>query len=582
MDFSMQLDTLWVLVGAALIFFMQAGFAMVEAGFTRAKNAGNIVMKNLMDFACGSLVFLMLGYGLMYGIREGGVFGRVDLFALGDYDTGSIPKWAHLIFNTMFCATSATIVSGAMAERTRFKAYLIYSVVISGLVYPVSASWVWGGGWLSTITIGKASGFIDYAGSALVHMVGGIAALIGAAFLGPRVGKYGRDGKPRGIPGHNITLGALGVFILWFGWFGFNPASSYGLSTTEQAQEVASVFLTTNTSAAAAAVSAMFFTWVRYGKPDVSMTLNGALAGLVAITAGCAVMDPWAALLTGLIAGILVVFGIEFVEKVLKVDDPVGAIGVHGISGLFGAIACGLFSRDTGLFTTGDWGQLGIQCIGVLAIGVWTAVTMTILFFVLKQTIGLRVPTEEELSGLDASEHGLQSAYADFLTSGSLPLLGKQEPVTDALRNLSSGTAVPPDMAIPVQIDSQKREHMDKAELTKIVILTRQSKFEALKEAMNEIGVTGMTVTQVLGCGMQKGRMEYYRGAPVETMQLLPKIQVDIVVAKVPARKVISAVKKVLYTGHIGDGKIFVYRVENAVKVRTGEEGYYAMQGVDE
>lgn len=566
MDFSVQLDTLWVLVGAALVFFMQAGFAMLEAGFTRAKNAGNIVMKNIMDFACGSLVFLLVGYGVLYG---------------GSYDTGNIPKWAHLIFNTMFCGTSATIVSGAMAERTKFKAYLIYSVVISAFVYPVSASWVWGGGWLSTLHIGNAIGFVDFSGSALVHMVGGISALIGAAFLGPRIGKYGKDGKPRGIPGHNITLGALGIFILWFGWFGFNAASSYGISTAEQAKQVAGIFLATNTSAAAAAVSAMLFTWIRYGKPDVSMTLNGALSGLVAITAGCAVMDPWAACITGILAGVFAVLGIEFVEKVLRVDDPVGAVGVHGGCGLFGALACGLFSRENGLFVTGNWSQLAIQCVGVLAIGLWTAVMMSLLFFILKKTVGLRVPEMEELSGLDATEHGLQSAYADFLTSGSFPFLGKQEPVSEEKKKLQE-EMVPPEMAIPVQIDSAKRKMMDQAELSKIVILTRQSKFEALKEALNEIGVTGMTVTQVLGCGMQKGQMEYYRGTPIETMQLLPKIQVDIVVAKIPPRKVINTIKKVLYTGHIGDGKIFVYHVENAIKVRTGEEGYYAMQGVDE
>ena len=566
MDFSVQLDTLWVLVGAALVFFMQAGFAMLEAGFTRAKNAGNIVMKNIMDFACGSLIFLLIGYGVLYG---------------RNYDTGNIPKWAHLIFNTMFCGTSATIVSGAMAERTKFKAYLIYSVVISALIYPVSASWVWGRGWLSTLHIGSAVGFVDFSGSALVHMVGGISALLGAAFLGPRIGKYGKDGKPRGIPGHNITLGALGIFILWFGWFGFNAASSYGLSPAEQAEQVAGIFLATNTSAAAAAVSAMLFTWIRYGKPDVSMTLNGALAGLVAITAGCAVMDPWAACITGVLAGIFAVLGIEFVEKVLKVDDPVGAVGVHGGCGLFGALAVGLFSRENGLFVSGNGSQLAIQCVGVIAIGLWTAGMMSLLFFILKKTVGLRVSEMEELAGLDATEHGLQSSYADFLTSGSFPFLGKQEPVSDEKKKIQEST-VPPEMAIPVQIDSAKREMMDQAELSKIVILTRQSKFEALKEALNEIGITGMTVTQVLGCGMQKGQMEYYRGTPVETMQLLPKIQVDIVVAKIPPRKVINTIKKVLYTGHIGDGKIFVYHVENAVKVRTGEEGYYAMQGVDE
>lgn len=569
MDFAIQLNTLWVLVGAALIFFMQAGFAMVETGFTRAKNAGNIVMKNLMDFACAALIFPAIGYGFMYGVSKGEF--------PGSYDIKDLPEAAHIIFNTMLCATAVTIVSGAMAERTKYKVNLIYSLIISAFVYPVAASWGWGGGWLSSLTIGGATGFIDNAGSAFVHMVGGIAALTGAKFLGARSGKYRKDGRPRGIPGHSITLGALGVFILWFGWFGFNTVSSYGLSGAEQASRVSHIFLATNTSAAAAAAAAMIFTWVRYGKPDVSMTLNGALAGLVAITAGCSVMDTWSAFLTGGIAGIIVVLSVEFVEKVLKIDDPVGAFSVHGVNGLFGALACGLFSRDTGALTTGDWGQFFIQCIGVSAIGIWTGMTMFILFAVLKKTMGLRVAMSEEIAGLDISEHGLQNAYADFLTSGSLSsYLGQQEV------NMEEEEKFPPEMAIPVQIDPGIREKMDHAKLTKIVILTKQSKFEELKEAMNGIGVTGMTVTQVLGCGMQKGQMEYYRGAPVETMQLLPKIQIDIVVAKVSPRKVINAAKKVLYTGHIGDGKIFIYAVENAIKVRTGEEGYYAMQGVDE
>ncbi len=578
MDFSIELDTMWVLLGAASIFFMQAGFAMLEAGFTRAKNAGNIIMKNLMDFACGSLVFLVIGYGLLYGIDQGGVIGKIDFFIHGSYDTGNLPLWAHVIFNTMFCGTAATIVSGAMAERTQFKSYLVYSIVISAIVYPISASWVWGGGWLSTLSIGGATGFIDYSGSALVHMVGGIAALIGAKMLGPRIGKYGKDGKPRGIPGQNITLGALGIFILWFAWFGFNPSSSYGLSTVAQARDVSNVFLTTNTSAAAAATVSMIFTWIRYGKPDVSMTLNGALAGLVAITAGCSAMDPWAAAITGSIAGILVVISIEWIEKKFKIDDPVGAIGVHGVCGMFGSIACGLFARDGGLFTTGETGQLAIQCIGVLAVGMWVGVTMTILFWLLKKTIGLRVPIEEEIAGLDSAEHGLQTAYADFFPAASFSSYLEQQEITTS----SNTEIIPPEHAVPVMIDEQRRQEMDRAKLTKIVILTKQSKFEALKEALNQIGITGMTVTQVLGCGMQKGRMEYYRGVPIDTMQLLPKIQIDIVVAKIPPRKVIDTVKKVLYTGHIGDGKIFVYHVENAVKVRTGEEGYYAMQGVDE
>lgn len=570
MTLEVSIDTLWILFGTVLIFIMQAGFAMVEAGFTRAKNTGNIVMKNLMDFALGSLMFFLIGYRIMFGSRA--------VFPSGFSETGTIPWKAHLIFNTMFCATAATIVSGAMAERTKFKAYLIYSVVISAFVYPVSASWVWGGGWLSKLTIGNAAGFIDFAGSSLVHMVGGTAAFIGAAFVGPRIGKYNKEGKPRGIPGHNIAISALGVFLLWFGWFGFNGASVYGLSTERQLADASAVFLNTNISAAASAVTAMFFTWFRYGKPDISMTFNGALAGLVAITSGCGVMDAPAALITGGAAGILVVLGIEFVEKVTKVDDPVGAVGVHGICGLFGTLATGLFAKDTGWITTGNCGQFLVQLIGAAAILGWAGITMTALFFLMKKTIGIRVGGKEELAGLDISEHGLQTAYADFSPmSMSAGFYGIQEekPTVDI-------NSIQPDMAIPVQIDPAVKEKMNKTSLTKIVILTRQSKFEALKEAMNEIGVTGMTVTQVLGCGMQKGNMEYYRGSLIDTMQMLPKIQVDIVVAKVPAEKVVAAAKKVLYTGHIGDGKIFIYDVKNAIKVRTGEEGYYAMQGVDE
>lgn len=579
MSYTISSDTMWVLFGTVLIFFMQAGFAMLEAGFTRAKNAGNIVMKNLMDFALGSLAFLIIGYGLVYGGKSGGIIGGIDFFSTKSYVTGNISGWAHLIFNTMFCATAATIVSGAMAERTKFKTYLIYTVVISAFVYPVSASWVWGGGWLSKLSIGSATGYIDLAGSSLVHMVGGTAALIGAKFLGPRIGKYSKDGKPRGIQGHNITIGALGIFILWFGWFGFNGASSYGLSTAEQVTSVSKVFLNTNTSAAAAAVVAMIFTWFRYGKPDVSMTLNGALAGLVAVTSGCAVMEPWAAFVTGAITGILVVVAIEFIEKIVKIDDPVGAIGVHGICGMFGTIATGLFAEKTGFITTGNINQLLIQLVGIIAIIVWVAVTMTLLFFILKKTVGIRVLEQAEILGLDISEHGLQSAYADFISMGA----------TSEYYGVNSGcetdidiTKVTPDMAIPVHIDSEVKEQMSKAKLTKIVILTRQSKFEALKDAMNDIGVTGMTVTQVLGCGMQKGNREYYRGSIVDTMHILPKIQVDIIVSKVPVEKVVLAAKKVLYTGHIGDGKIFIYDVKNAIKVRTGEEGYFAMQGVDE
>ncbi len=573
MDYSVAINTLWVLLGAALMFFMQAGFAMLEAGFTRSKNTGNIVMKNLIDFAVGSICFLFVGYGLMYGVNEGGWFGRFHWFSDVEAAGCTIPKYAHVIYNTMFCATSATIVSGALAERTKFKAYFIYSIVISAVVFPISASWVWGGGWLSAFSIGGTTGFHDYAGSALVHMVGGISALIGAKAVGPRNGKYGKDGNVRAIPGHNIALGALGVFILWFGWFGFNGASGYGIASAEQTEAVAAIFLNTNISAASSVVAAVLFTWLRYGKPDVSMSLNAAVAGLVAITAGCDCLDPWAACIVGVLAGILMVIGIEWVERCLKIDDPVGAICVHGLSGIIGTLAVGIFSRENGLLTTGGWQQLAIQAVGILAIGVWTAGIMSLLFFLLKKTVGIRVSTADEVAGLDISEHGMRASYSDFFQAISY---------TDTIESGEKTEKVLPEMAIPVTINSSDRKVMDQARLTKVVILARQSKFEELKDAMNEIGVTGMTVTQVLGCGMQRGHQEYYRGAEIDSMQLLPKIQVDIIVSKVPVRKVVDAAKKVLYTGHIGDGKIFVYDVQNAIKIRTGEEGYYAMQGVDE
>lgn len=572
MDITTQLDTLWVLLGAALIFFMQAGFAMVETGFTRAKNAGNIIMKNLMDFACGSVVFWFIGYGLMMN-QDGGVIGGLQIFGnLSGAMEGTIPAWAHLAFNTMFCATAATIVSGAMAERTQFKSYLVYSVFISALVYPVEAGWVWGGGWLSELSIGAASGFNDYAGSAVVHMVGGIAALIGAKILGPRIGKYDENGKPKAIPGHSLTLGALGVFILWFGWFGFNPASSYGLSTVEQAMDVSNVFMTTNIAAAVATVTTMIFTWIKYKKPDVSMTLNGSLAGLVAITAGCSVLDPWAAAVVGIIAGILVVVGIEFVDKVLHIDDPVGAIGVHCVNGMFGALACGLFNRDTGLFTTGDPGQLAVQAIGVLAIVAWTGVMMVICFFVIKKTIGLRVSKAEEIKGLDSTEHGLAMAYADFMPA-AIPTVNMST-IKDDFKAAEIPEASEEE-AVPVEMVGNDPSS---AKIYKVSIVCNQNRFEALKSALNEIEVTGITVTQVLGCGVQKGASEYYRGVALD-INLLPKVKIDVVVSKVPVDAVIKATRKALYTGNIGDGKIFVYGVENVVKVRTGEEGYDALQG---
>lgn len=568
---NLELDTMWLLLGAALVYFMQAGFAMVETGMTRAKNAGNIVMKNMMDFACGTPAYWLIGYGIMYGAASP-LFGGIDLFCIGHAASpmmGNVPTWAHVAFNTMFCATSATIVSGAMAERTKFKTYVIYSVIISALIYPIEGHWIWGGGWLSTLTIGGWTGFRDYAGSCAVHMTGGVCALIGAAMLGPRIGKYDKNGKPKAIPGHSITLACLGTFILWFGWFGFNPASSYGLSSVAQALDVSNVFMTTNLAAACATVATMCVTWIRYGKPDVSMTMNGSLAGLVAITAGCSAVDPWAAAIIGTCAGTLVVFSVEFFDKIAKIDDPAGAISVHCVNGAFGTICVGLFARDGGLFTTGQWGSLAIQCIGVVSVASFVAVAIFIVFKIEDLTMGLRVSAAEEIGGLDLPEHGLVSGYAGFMP---------QYTAEDIAEAKTVGMDIPVSQAVPVTRVSS--DSHDDAKFSKVVIVTRQNKFDQLKAAMNTIGVTGMTVINVMGCGMQKGASEYYRGSPVD-INLLPKIKVEIIVSKVPVRTVIEAAKKALYTGHIGDGKIFVYDVENVVKVRTGEEGYAALQNDD-
>jgi Amt family ammonium transporter len=553
-----SVDVIWTLIAAALVFFMQAGFAMVETGFTRAKNAGNIIMKNLMDFALGSIIFWVIGFGIMFGASQYGIIGIPSLFATGDGVNAGLPGPVFLIFQTVFCATAATIVSGAMAERTKFIAYCIYSLAISAVVYPISGHWIWGGGWLSQL------GFHDFAGSTAVHMVGGLAALIGAKLLGPRIGKYDKNGKAKAIPGHSLTLGALGVFILWFGWFGFNGGSTVSATGDDTLIQMGSIFITTNLSAAAAATVAMIITWVKYKKPDVSMTLNAALGGLVAITAGCDAVSPSGAVIIGIIAAFVLVFGIEFIDKVLKIDDPVGAIGVHGLCGAVGTILVGLFALDGGLLYGGGVNLLGVQALGVVTVAGWVTITMLIIFSLIKKTFGLRVSKEEEIIGLDIEEHGLVSSYADFMpiltTSGS-----------------GEGTTVDIDTAIPTVIKKSDTANTSNAKITKVEIITKQSKFEVLKEAMNSIGVTGMTVTNVLGCGMQKGNKEYYRGVEME-INLLPKIRVEIVICKVPVSTVIEAAKGVLYTGKIGDGKIFVYDVENAIKVRTGEEGYDALQ----
>lgn len=566
-----SVNTTWVLVGAALVFFMQAGFAMVETGFTRAKNAGNIIMKNLMDFCIGTPAFWLVGFGLMFGAGNS-IIGKIGGIASeANYGNGMLPDgvpfWAYLIFQTVFCATSATIVSGAMAERTKFSAYCIYSLIISLIIYPVSGHWIWGGGFISQM------GFHDFAGSCAVHMVGGVAAFVGALILGPRIGKYSKSGKSKAIPGHNLTVGALGVFILWFCWFGFNGTSTVSMEG-DAIVSAGKIFVTTNLAAAVATVTVMLITWIRYKKPDVSMSLNGSLAGLVAITAGCDTVSPTSAAVIGIVSGFIVVFGIEFIDKVLKVDDPVGAVGVHGLCGAFGTLAVGLFSDGagtgwTGFFVSGSVHGLGVQFIGTILTIAWVAVTMTVVFQVIKHTMGLRVSAEEEIAGLDSKEHGLTSAYGDFVIQDNL--VNVPAPMGTSQKTVVPGSAA----SAPAESAALPKEGIHK--LTKVVIITRQNKLDEFMQAMNEIGVTGITITNVLGCGVQKGAPSYYRGVELD-MNLLPKVKIEIVVSLVPVEKVIETARKVLHTGQIGDGKVFVYDIENVVKIRTGEEGYLALQ----
>lgn len=553
MDKFVSADTIWVLIGAFLVFSMQPGFAMVETGFTRAKNAANIVMKNVMDMSLGSIVFWILGFGLMFGEDIGGFIGAPDFFVKGDYGA-AYPSSSFFIFQTMFCATAATIVSGAMAERTNFLVYCIYSVLISALVYPISGHWIWGGGWLAEM------GFHDFAGSTAVHMVGGVAALIGAKMIGPRIGKYNEDGSVNAIPGHSIPLGALGVFLLWFGWFGFNGASTVCATGDEALIAMGDIFITTNMAAAAGSTATMIYTWVRYGKPDVSMTLNGVLAGLVAITAGCDVVSPAGALIIGLLAGVLVVVAVEFFDQKLKIDDPVGAISVHGVCGAFGTIVTGLFATKDGLFYGGGSSFLMTQIIGVVTVAIYVAIAMSIIFGVLDKLFGLRVSEAEEIKGLDMEEHGLLSSYADFM------------PTVEEMPSVTTTYVAPAAVTAP-SVAASAGEH----KLSKVCIITSQNRFEALKAALDKLGITGMTVTKVLGYGIQKGQTEMYRGAEVAA-HLLPKVKVELIVSAIPVADVVNTAKSVLYTGKYGDGKIFVYNVEDVVKIRTGETGFDALQ----
>ena len=574
---SSQTFGVWFLIGAALVFWMQAGFAMVEAGFTRAKNTGNILMKNLMDFCIGTCTFILIGFGLLFGENLlGGLIGNPASFHIfGDYANFD---FSNFVFNLVFCATTATIVSGAMAERTKFLSYCVYSACISAVVYPIEAHWVWGGGWLAQM------GFHDFAGSAAIHMVGGLSALIGAAILGPRIGKFIKDKsgkviKVNAFPGHNIALGALGVFILWFGWYGFNGAAATSV------EQLASIFLTTTVAPAVATVVCMIFTWIKFGKPDVSMCLNASLAGLVAITAPCDVTDGLGAIIIGAVAGLLVVFGVWLLDYRLHIDDPVGAVAVHFMNGVWGTIAVGLFATTSapgndslvGLFYGGGVSLLGIQALGVVSILAWTAVAMTIVFFVIKAVFGLRVSEEEEIVGLDATEHGLPSAYAGFAISEVNATMDINENTDLGESDYEAASAVKKDAAVPVVSASIPATATG---IHKVVVIAKLSKFEKLKKALNGIGVTGMTVVQVMGCGIQKGAGEYYRGVEMDAT-LLPKIKIEVVVAKIPIDTVIETIKKTLYTGHIGDGKIFVYDVAKVVKVRTGEEDVAALQDVE-
>ena len=574
-----ELWGVWFLIGAALVFFMQCGFAMVETGFTRAKNAGNIIMKNLMDFCIGTVVFILIGFGLFLGEDMVGLIGTPGLDIFTAYENFD---YSNFVFNLVFCATAATIVSGAMAERTKFLSYCVYSGVISALIYPVEAHWIWGGGWLAQM------GFHDFAGSTAIHMVGGLSALIGAKILGPRIGKFetdkdGKVTKVNAIPGHSLTLGALGVFILWFGWYGFNGAAAKSID------QLGSVFMATTIAPAIATVTCMVFTWLKYGKPDVSMCLNASLAGLVGVTAPCDVVDCLGASIIGIVSGLLVAFGVWLLDYKLHIDDPVGAVAVHFCNGIWGTVAVGLFANPkvpgyslanadgkqlAGVFYGGGFELFGYQLLGMIAVLAWTGVTITLTFYAIKKTIGLRASRHEEIVGLDSTEHGLASSYADFIPTTHIETTasGKEQEVANVI------PAAPVEKSVPVEHKKSVSIASDAGvKMTKVDIITNIERFDALKNALYGIGITGMTVTNAMGCGMQKGAAEYYRGVPVEA-RLLPKVKVEVVVCKVPVETVVETVKQALYTGKIGDGKIFVYDVENVLKVRTGESGYDALQ----
>lgn len=577
MNTTMIIDTLWVFLAAILVFFMNLGFAAVEAGFARSKNTVNILSKNFIVFAVSSLGFLLLGWGLMFG-GDNPFVGTKNLFILGNTDlsfydvtlTSNVPFWGKFFFQLVFCGTAATIVSGAVAERVKYVAFIIFSFVLTLVIYPIVGHWVWGGGWLADL------GFMDFAGDTVVHSVGGWAALSGALILGPRIGKYGKDGKAKAIPGHNMSLAVIGLFVLWLGWFGFNPGSTMSF---QNPSDVMYILMTTNTAAIAAVLTSTITSWIFIGKPDLGMTINGCLAGLVGITGSCAYVSIEASLLIGAIAGIIVVFAVLFFDRI-KVDDPVGATSVHLCCGILGTISVGLFAKEgvtslstkNGLFYGGGFELLGVELLGIVAVGAFVFTSSSLVWMIIKKTIGIRVSREEEIAGLDIGEHG-NSAYPDFalVATGSEFSNG----IEDVKLDITNAPTVSADTAIPVV----HKEHPG-AKMTKVTIITNQTKFSELQDALDKLGITGLTITNVFGHGMQKGHQTYFRGAPMET-RLLPKIKIDVIICKIPTQTLVDTVQKVLYTGKIGDGKIFIYDVEDVIKIRTNEHGYDALQDED-
>ncbi len=571
MNTTMIIDTLWVFLAGILVFFMNLGFAAVEAGFARSKNTVNILSKNFIVFAVSSLGFLLIGWGLMFG-GDNSFIGTKHLFILGDSDfsfyentlTSNVPFWGKFFFQLVFCGTAATIVSGAVAERVKYIAFIIFSFILTLFIYPIVGHWVWGGGWLANL------GFMDFAGDTVVHSVGGWSALAGAMLLGPRIGKYGKDGKAKAIPGHNMSLAVIGLFVLWLGWFGFNPGSTMSF---QNPSDVVYILMTTNTAAIAAVLTSTATAWIVIGKPDLGMTINGCLAGLVGITGSCAYVTVGASILIGAIAGIMVVFAVMFFDRI-KIDDPVGATSVHLLCGIFGTLCVGLFAKEgvtsyslkNGLFYGGGLKLLGIQALGIISVGIFVFTSALFVWFVIKKIMGIRVSREEELAGLDIGEHG-NVAYPDFASVDVVTDTDGESVVTE-----NTERSVEINDAVPVVY----REHTG-VKITLVTIITNQTKFAALQDALDKLGVTGQTVTNVFGHGIQKGHKTYFRGAPVDA-RLLPKIKIDVVISKIPTRVLVDTVQKVLYTGNIGDGKIFVYDVEDVIKIRTNEHGFAALQ----